>query len=215
MSGIVPFDFEGAPVRVLDRDGQPWFVLADVCRVLEIANSRDAAARLDDDERGDVGITDAIGREQATAIINESGLYSLILTSRKPEAKRFKRWVTHDVLPAIRRTGAYGTPDAAGLAQLAQQLAVTAAQLTSLTTHMLGADRDAAADAEERRTALILAARDARGRRPRIPDPSRQALADDQKYHVSYACHAKSVPGYAFDALKRVVAYINQQAGED
>lgn len=108
MGQIVPFDFEGAQVRVLDRDGEPWFVLADVCRVLEISNARDAAGRLDDDEKDGVGITDAIGREQQTTIINESGLYSLILTSRKPSAKRFKKWVTAEVLPSIRKTGGYG-----------------------------------------------------------------------------------------------------------
>lgn len=96
------FDF-----RTIDRDGQPWFVLADVCRSLEIANPRDASTRLDDDEKDAVGITDAIGRHQVQTIINEPGLYSLILTSRKESAKRFKKWVTTEVLPAIRKTGSY------------------------------------------------------------------------------------------------------------
>lgn len=106
---VVPFDFEGQAVRVIDRDGEPWFVLADVCRVLEVGNASQAAARLDGDERDTLinneGIADA--RVQALAIVNESGLYSLILTSRKPAARRFKKWITAEVLPTLRRTGRY------------------------------------------------------------------------------------------------------------
>lgn len=94
--------------RVIDRNGEPWFVLSDACRELEIANPRDAASRLDDDEKDTVGITDAIGRKRRTTIINESGLYSLIMSSRKPAARRFKKWVTSEVLPTIRKTGGYG-----------------------------------------------------------------------------------------------------------
>lgn len=95
-------------VRVVQVDGEPWFVAADVCRALEISNSRDAVARLDADEKG-VGSTDTLGGKQGMQIINEPGLYTLVLGSRKPEAKAFKRWVTHDVLPAIRKTGSYKT----------------------------------------------------------------------------------------------------------
>lgn len=115
MSSIVPLAFEGAEVRIIDQAGNPWFVLADVCRVLEISNPRDAASRLDEDEKDGVGITDAIGREQNNTVVNESGLYSLILTSRKDAAKRFKKWVTSEVLPTIRKTGAYGAPAAPDL----------------------------------------------------------------------------------------------------
>lgn len=93
--------------RVIDRNGEPWFVLTDVCRELEIGNPSDAARRLDDDERDALDIADPIGRRQRTNIINESGLYSLILTSRKEAARRFKKWVTAEVLPAIRKTGGY------------------------------------------------------------------------------------------------------------
>jgi prophage antirepressor-like protein len=88
------FNFNGLKVRVFDRAGDPWWVLSDVCQPLGIANPRDAASRLDDDEKDAVGIADAIGREQQTTIINESGLYSLILTSRKEQAKAFNKWVT-------------------------------------------------------------------------------------------------------------------------
>lgn len=87
-------------------DGEPMFVAKDVCAALEIKNSRDALARLDDDEKG-VVLTDTPGGEQQMQAVNEAGLYVLVLSSRKPEAKAFKRWVTHEVLPAIRRDGGY------------------------------------------------------------------------------------------------------------
>lgn len=101
------FNYGDAQVRTVLKNNEPWFVAKDVCEVLEIRNSRDALVRLDSDEKDDVGLTDAIGRQQETAIVNEAGLYTLILTSRKPEAKQFKRWITHEVLPTIRKTGGY------------------------------------------------------------------------------------------------------------
>lgn len=103
---VMPFDFEGANVRVIRKDGDAWFVAADVCAVLEHTNTSVALGRLDDDEKG-VSIVYTPGGAQQAAVINESGLYSLILTSRKPAAKRLKKWVTSEVLPAIRRTGGY------------------------------------------------------------------------------------------------------------
>lgn len=95
-------------VRTVVQDGEPWFVARDVCKALEVANSRDAVSRLDDDEKG-VVLTDTLGGAQKTAIVSESGLYTLVLGSRKPEAKQFKRWITHEVIPSIRRHGAYAT----------------------------------------------------------------------------------------------------------
>jgi prophage antirepressor-like protein len=103
---VVPFDFEGQAVRVIDRDGEPWFVLADVCRVLEVGNPSMAATRLDGDERG-ISTVETPSGNQEMVVINESGLYSLILTSRKPAARRFKKWITAEVLPTLRRTGHY------------------------------------------------------------------------------------------------------------
>ena len=97
-------------VRIVTVDNLPWFVAADVCRALDIANSRDAVKRLDDDERGVVS-TDTLGGIQEMTVVNESGLYSLVLGSRKPEAKQFKRWITHDVIPTIRKTGGYVNND--------------------------------------------------------------------------------------------------------
>lgn len=103
------FDYDDQPVRVLLRDGEPWLVAADVCRVLEIANSRDAVARLDEDEKG-VGIADTLGGAQEMGIVSESGFYALVFTSRKSEARAFRKWVTGTVLPALRKTGAYTDP---------------------------------------------------------------------------------------------------------
>jgi anti-repressor protein len=103
---ITPFSFNGSEVRTITKDGEPWFVAADVCRVLEISNSRDAVSSLDDDEKG-VATTDTLGGAQSLNIISESGLYALTFKSRKPEAKAFKKWVTAEVLPAIRKTGSY------------------------------------------------------------------------------------------------------------
>lgn len=95
-------------VRTVAKDGEPWFVAKDVCGALEIANSNDAISRLDEDEKG-VVLTDTLGGKQKTAIVSEAGLYTLVLGSRKPEAKAFKRWITHEVIPTIRRHGAYAT----------------------------------------------------------------------------------------------------------
>lgn len=101
------FNFEGSNVRIMkDDNGDPWFVAADVCKVLRIANNRNATARLDDDEKG-VRQMDTPGGKQELTIVNESGLYSLILRSGKPEAKVFKRWITHEVIPSIRKSGQY------------------------------------------------------------------------------------------------------------
>lgn len=96
-------------VRTLLIDGEPWFVAADVCRALEIGNSRMALTRLDADEKNTVTLNDGKRGNPNAAIVNESGLYSLVLGSRKPEAKAFKRWITHEVIPSIRKNGAYMT----------------------------------------------------------------------------------------------------------
>jgi prophage antirepressor-like protein len=107
MSKIIPFEFESHALRVnLDAAGQPWFVAADVCAALELPETHKAIARLDDDEKGRNSIP-TLGGQQEMSVVNESGLYNLVLGSRKPEAKRFKRWITHEVLPSIRKTGSY------------------------------------------------------------------------------------------------------------
>ena len=106
------FKFDSLEVRtVTGEDGQPWFVAADVCAALDVGNVSMAVSRLDEDEKG-ISSVDTLGGAQEQAVINESGLYSLILTSRKAEAKRFKKWVTSEVLPSIRKTGAYSAAPA-------------------------------------------------------------------------------------------------------
>jgi len=106
MNEIQIFIKENFEIRVIEKHGEPWFVVKDVCEALEIVNSRDSVSRLDEDERG-VVLTDTPGGRQELTIVSEPGLYSLILGSRKPEAKQFKRWITHEVIPAIRKTGSY------------------------------------------------------------------------------------------------------------
>lgn len=110
---LVPFDFEGSQVRVVtDARGEPWFVAADVLSTISL--DRKALERLDDDEKGVNSIHTPGGTQEMTTV-NEPGLYALVLGSRKAEAKRFKRWVTHEVLPAIRKTGSYAVPAMAAL----------------------------------------------------------------------------------------------------
>lgn len=101
------FNFNDAQVRVIEKDGEPWFVAKDVCDILEISNPTVALQRLEEDERSKFNL----GRQGETNVVNESGLYSLIMTSRKPEARAFRKWVTGEVLPTIRRTGGYVAND--------------------------------------------------------------------------------------------------------
>lgn len=110
MESLSIWNFEGAEVRTAMKENEPWWVLADICKVLDIKNNRDAASRLKEDEKDDVGFSDAIGRQQEMTIINEKGLYRLIFRSNKPEAKRFQDWVFGEVLPSIRKTGSYALP---------------------------------------------------------------------------------------------------------
>ena len=103
---LTRFEFQGKGVRTVTIEGEPWFVVKDVCEILEIEKYRDAVARLDEDERGSV-VVDTLGGKQSMASVNESGLYALVFKSRKPEAKEFQKWVTKEVLPQIRKTGRY------------------------------------------------------------------------------------------------------------
>ena len=141
-------------VRTIVKDNEPWFVAADVCRALEL--DRTATRRLDDDEK-DVHSTHTLGGDQEITIINEPGLYALVLGSRKPEAKAFKRWITHEVVPAIRKNGAYLTPEAAhkmlsdpqNLIQLLTTLSEKNEEVKLLTSESAEKDRKIAALEEE------------------------------------------------------------------
>ncbi len=110
MNGLQIFTYNGNEVRIVQKDGEPWWVLKDVCEVLGISKYRDTAARLEDDEREPIRV-DTLGGAQEMLCVNESGLYNVIIRSDKPEAKPFRKWITSEVLPSIRKHGAYMTPE--------------------------------------------------------------------------------------------------------
>lgn len=110
MNELQIFNYNGNEVRTVQIDGEPWWVLKDVCGVLDIEQPTRVAERLEEDEVSQTHVIDSLGRKQNTYIINESGLYNVILRSDKPQAKPFRKWVTNEVLPSIRKTGGYQLP---------------------------------------------------------------------------------------------------------
>ena len=141
MTALEVFQFNADQVRTTLVDGEPWFVIGDVCKALDIANPTDAASRLEGDDLGSTEVIDSIGRARQTRICNESGFYDLVFQSRKPEARAFRRWVTGDVLPALRRQGFYGAhpeltvysfDEAATLIEQRTGLPLTVSQLVKL-----------------------------------------------------------------------------------
>lgn len=108
MNNLIPFEYSGNEVRVVTIDDEPWWVAKDVCVILGLTDTNKALIALDDDEKCEHEQFSGSGRKPM--LVNEPGLYSLILRSRKPEAKQFKRWVTHEVIPSIRKTGGYQMP---------------------------------------------------------------------------------------------------------
>ena len=108
MNELQTFDYNGSQVRTVEKDGETWWVLSDVCKVLELSEARRTAERLDDDELTRVKLHSG-GQNREMYVINESGLYNVILRSDKPQAKPFRKWVTSEVLPTIRKTGQYNT----------------------------------------------------------------------------------------------------------
>jgi prophage antirepressor-like protein len=104
------FEYGTSPVRTVMVDGEPWLVGNDLCNILEIANPRNAFARLPDTMK-DVHTVDTLGGTQSMSIVSEAGMYKLVLTSRKPQAEAFTNWVASEVLPSIRKTGAYVVVD--------------------------------------------------------------------------------------------------------
>ena len=111
MNEMQVFNYKSSQVRTVEINNEPWFVLKDVCAVLDLGSAHKVSERLDEDERNHIPLTDSLGRKQETTIINESGLYNVILRSDKPEAKPFRKWVTSEVLPSIRKTGSYALPN--------------------------------------------------------------------------------------------------------
>ena len=102
----MPFTYEDSVVRTVLIDGEPWFALADLCKVLDLTNTRNVSARLADDQKG-VHAMDTLGGRQNVTIVNESGMYEVVIRSDKPEAINFRRWLTGTVLPEIRKTGSF------------------------------------------------------------------------------------------------------------
>jgi len=135
MGAIIPFQFEAHAVRVqVDGAGLPWFNANDVCDALEMGNPSQAIkSHVDGDDLQKLEVTDNLGRTQRANHVNESGLYALILGSTKDAAKRFKRWVTGEVLPAIRKAGSYAAPGA--LAALAEIKAEDGTSYRAFVTH--------------------------------------------------------------------------------
>lgn len=122
MNELQVFSFESNSVRALERDGQAWFVAKDAAKTLGYKNPRDAISKHVDEEDKEVAKCDTLGGRQDIAIINESGLYSLVLSSKLPSAKKFKRWVTSEVLPALRKTGQYQVKELSGSELMARAL---------------------------------------------------------------------------------------------
>ena len=144
MSNVIPFSFEGCSIRLVDLEGCPWFVAADIATALDYRMASDMTRMLDDDEKATRTVR-TVGGDQELTVINESGLYSAILKSRKPEAAKFKKWVTAEVLPSIRKTGSYTAPKAApSPVRLAYDAAKAFPPLFRVA-RLLGCDKNAAA----------------------------------------------------------------------
>lgn len=126
---------DGVGVRTAGDQDNPLFCLPDICRALGNANHRDVASRLDDDEKCGVGIPDAIGRTQETLFVTEAGLFHVVLTSRADKATPFRRWVTHEVLPQIRKTGRYAPGEDHIIAALTSIIEVRKGQLELEAKH--------------------------------------------------------------------------------
>jgi anti-repressor protein len=138
------FNFETNDVRTFNIDGDPWFVLMDTCSILGLRSS-DVRQRLSDDVVSNHPVTDSLGRRTSATIINEDGLYDVILDSRKPEAKKFRKWITSEVIPMIRKTGGYVIPQT-----MPETLRLLAAEI----------EKNQAIEAENRQLALQAAAQD-------------------------------------------------------
>lgn len=183
MNDIQVFDFEDNAVRMIEKDGEPWFVAADVARVLEYRDAEVACRALDDDEKGTLIVCTPGGTQEMRGI-NESGLYHLVLVSRKPEAKKFRKWVTAEVLPSIRKTGAYVDPGADCRAADGELPDRTFAQWISLV----------------RETRLLFGRAAARDLWARSPLPAPSPIFRENKDAVAAAFDEKS----GYDALRLI-----------
>lgn len=169
-------EFENHEVRMVERDGEPWWVLPDLCRALEHSNPTMAASALDPDEKG-LSIIETPGGPQEMTIISEPGLYALLRSSRKPWAKRFDRHVRHEILPSIRKTGIYGSQ----VPEVAQQIIVGLKEaLAPLAIRFDGQDR--AIERVEARVDGI--AEDIASIKARMLNSRRRINEEDKREHV-------------------------------
>lgn len=125
---LMPFDYNGQSVRTVVIDGEPWFVLADLCAVLGLGSPHKVADRIDPDARNQTPVIDSLGRSQTATIVNESGMYEVVIRSDKPEAVTFRRWLTGTVLPTIRKTGSFSVAPAIETPEMRMALGLQAAQ---------------------------------------------------------------------------------------
>lgn len=143
---LIPFNYNEQQLRVVEIDGEPWFVLVDLCRALDVGNPSMTAQRITAESLSTTEVLDSRGVSHPTNIVDEPGMYEVIFLSRKPEAAAFRRWITNEVLPSIRKTGSYSTTPALTDDQIvAQALAITTARIESLTARLALAEPKAAA----------------------------------------------------------------------
>lgn len=143
---LIPFNYNEQQLRVVEIDGEPWFVLADLCRALDVGNPSMTAQRITAESLSTTEVLDSRGVSHPTNIVDEPGMYEVVFLSRKPEAALFRRWITNEVLPSIRKTGSYSTTPALTDDQIvAQALAITTARVESLTARLAVAEPKAAA----------------------------------------------------------------------
>lgn len=181
MNELQVFTYNDAPLRTMERDGEMWWVLKDVCGVLGIVKPENVAARLDEDEKGTCLIGTPGGKQNMT-VINEPGLYNVILRSDKPEAKAFKRWVTHEVLPAIRAKGAYAAQPPMSQAQL---LAAQAQVLVDMEQRMDAMQGQTQALAEKVETAIKVFSRPSEDHWKADVDGAIKALCAERGWSVT------------------------------
>ena len=150
MSSLQLYAYNGLEVRTQLIDGEPWFVIADICKVLDLSNPTMAAQTLDADDLSTTEVMDSMGRKQSARTTNESGVYQLVFQSRKPSARDFRRWVTKEVLPAIRKTGSYGVAAPTELSRIQiLQMAMDAEQKNLALEAQVAADAPKVAYVEQ------------------------------------------------------------------
>lgn len=205
---LIPFQYKDNPVRTIWIDGKPWFVLSDLCSVLNLTTPAKVVSRLEDGMSSTHPIPDSLGRIQHMTIVNESGMYRVVLRSDKPEALAFQAWITDDVLPSIRKTGSYSLPGAAPAPTTEDRALTRARQLVEI--HML-AQGAVSPEHLEAKLRIILA--QARGEHPEIEASARPLYTQD--YMRERGATADEVKRCAPVFGKRVKKAYAEEHGED